>query len=79
MSTEEFDLHDPVDVAKLVFSAEDGVIQDNLTWQSWVVTTDTGEVFVDVYPDYNPMGEHDLPAYRYRVEHVGEPPEHPRP
>jgi hypothetical protein len=56
MSVEQPDITDPVDVARLAFSAEDGVIQGDLTWQSYVDTDDEGTITVDVYLDRNPMG-----------------------
>lgn len=36
MSVDEPDITDPIDVARLAFSAEDGAIQGDLTWQSYV-------------------------------------------
>jgi hypothetical protein len=77
MSAEEPDITDPVDVARLAFSAEDGVIQDDLTWQSYVATDDAGTITVDVYPDRNPMGEGNLGGFRYRVVYVGPAPDAP--
>ncbi|PXY16613.1 hypothetical protein [Prauserella muralis] len=77
MSADEPDITNPVDVARLAFSAEDGVIQDNVTWQSYVDTHDDGTITVDVYPDHNPMGDADIGGFRYRVEYVGPAPEGP--
>lgn len=77
MSADNPDITDPIDVARLAFSAEDGVIYGNLTWQSYVDTDDDGNITVDVYPDYNPMGEHDLRGFRYRVEYLGPAPDSP--
>ncbi|MEU4673914.1 hypothetical protein AB0F91_39665 [Amycolatopsis sp. NPDC023774] len=71
---EEPDITDPVDVARLAFSADDGVIQGDLTWQSYVDTDDDGAIIVDVYPDRIPMAESDTPTFRYRVEYVGPAP-----
>ncbi|WP_431910076.1 hypothetical protein [Amycolatopsis thermoflava] len=74
MSADAPDLTDPVDVARLAFSAEDGVIMGDLTWQSFVDTDDDGTITVDVYPDRNPMGESDVRTFRYRVEYLGPAP-----
>lgn len=75
MSVERPDITNPIDVARLAFSAEDGVIQDNLTWQSYVDTDDDGTITVDVYPNHNPNGETDVPGLRYRVEPIGPAPD----
>lgn len=37
-------------------------------------TDDTGTITVDVYPDRIPMGESDVPSFRYRVEYLGPAP-----
>lgn len=74
MSVENPDIADPIDVARLAFSNEDGVIQGDLTWQSYVDSDDTGTITVDVFPDHNPMGDEDLPGFRYRVEYLGRAP-----
>jgi hypothetical protein len=77
MSAQEPDITDPVDVARLAFSAEDGVMQDDLAWQSYVTVDDGGTVTVDVYPDRNPMGEENYAGFRYRVAYVGPAPDAP--
>jgi hypothetical protein len=75
MSVEQPDITDPVDVARLAFNAEDGVIQGDLTWQSYVDTDDEGTITVDVYPDRNPMGDDDFGGFRYRVVYLGPAPD----
>jgi hypothetical protein len=77
MSFDDPDITDPVDVARLAFSAEEGVVQDDLTWQSYVETDDSGEIIVDVYPDRNPMGEANTHGFRYRVQYLGPAPAGP--
>ncbi|KZB79639.1 hypothetical protein [Amycolatopsis regifaucium] len=79
MSADNPDITDPADVAMLAFDASDGVVQGDLTWESHVVVGEEGEIFVDVYPDRNPMGETGHPGFRYQVVHVGAPPEPLRP
>ncbi|WP_199435278.1 hypothetical protein [Qaidamihabitans albus] len=74
MSAEEPDITDPVDVARLAFSAEDGVIQGEVTWQSYVDTHDDGTITVDVFPAHNPAGDSDGGGFRYRVEYLGPAP-----
>jgi hypothetical protein len=74
MSVDNPDITDPIDVARLAFGNEDGVIQGDLTWQSYVDTDDAGTITVDVFADHNPMGEEDLPGFRYRVEYLGPAP-----
>ena len=75
MNEEHVDITDPTHVAKLVFSAEDGVVQDDLTWQSYVDVSDDGSITVDVYPDHVIMGEADVPGLRYRIEYLGPAPD----
>lgn len=66
-------------MARLAFSAEEGVILDDLdlTWQSYVDIADDGTITVDVYPDHNPMGEHEVKGFRYRIEYLGPAPDGP--
>ena len=71
MSAENPDITDPIDVARLAFGNEDGVIQGDLTWQSYVDTDDAGTITVDVFPDTNPMSDAAAPGFRYRVEYLG--------
>lgn len=68
------DITDPVDVARLAFSAEDGVIQEDFTWQSYVDTYDDGTIIVDVYPSHVPAEDNDVSGLRYRVECLGPAP-----
>ncbi|WP_147263885.1 hypothetical protein [Prauserella sp. PE36] len=68
------DITDPVEVAKLAFSAEDGVIQGDVTWQSYVDTDEDGTITVEVFPDHNPMCEADVGGFRYRIEYLGPAP-----
>lgn len=76
MSAENPDSTDPGDVARLVFSAEDGVIQGDLTWQSYVDTDDAGAITVDVYPARtDPSEADDVPGFRYRIEYLGPAPD----
>lgn len=77
MSADEPDITDPVDVARLAFSAEDGVIDGDVTWQSYVDTDDDGTITVDVFPDTNPMGDNEPFGFRYRVEYLGPAPTGP--
>lgn len=81
MSLDDPDITNPVDVARLAFSDEDGSIREDLglTWQSYVDTYDDGTILVDVYPLHNPMEDNDgtIGGFRYRIEYLGPAPEAP--
>ena len=44
MSTDDPNITDPIDVARLVFGAEDGVVQGDVTWRSYVDTDADGTI-----------------------------------
>ncbi|ASR39899.1 hypothetical protein BAY61_31950 (plasmid) [Prauserella marina] len=74
MSADIPDITDPIDVARLAFSAEDGVIEGDLTWQSYVDTDADGSITVDVYADHVTMDDGQGRGFRYRVEYLGAAP-----
>ena len=73
-SDEMDDITNPIEVAHIAFSNEDGeTAGDDVTVQSYVDSADDGSITVDVYTSDKHLDGGG--AFRYRVEYIGPAPE----